>query len=68
MTLDELEKSSKKKLRQKISECFTFAEIRGVEERPGHLAEAEFYMRELEHRRDSWVSRRDLFLEVGKSI
>jgi len=64
MALEELEKLSRKQIRTKINECFQQAESRGVEERSGHLAEAEFFMRELEHRRDSGVSIRDFVLEI----
>jgi len=44
MALEELEKLSRKQIRTKINECFQQAESRGVEERSGHLAEAEFFM------------------------
>jgi hypothetical protein len=60
MRLKEMEKLTKKELRQRVDDAFEVAEHKG----PGYLAEAQFYMRELEHRRDSWVSIRDLILEI----
>jgi len=61
MRLKEMEKLKKKELRQRVDDAFEVAEHKG----PGYLAEAQFYMRELEHRRDSWVSIRDLILEIA---
>jgi len=43
-----------------VEEAFQKADEKG----PGYLAEAQFYMRELEHRRDSFTSIRDLILEL----
>jgi hypothetical protein len=60
MQLTEIEKLKTKQLRQRVDEAFAKSDEKG----PGYLAEAQFYMRELEHRRDLWVSRRDLFLEM----
>jgi len=60
MRLNEIEKLTKKQLRQRVDEAFEVAEHKG----PGYLAEAQFYMRELEHRRDSFTSIRDLVLEI----
>lgn len=60
MRLNEIEKLTKKQLRQRVDEAFELAEQKG----PGYLAEAQFYMRELEHRRDSFTSIRDLVLEI----
>jgi hypothetical protein len=60
MQLKEIEKLTKKQLRQRVDDEFALADEKG----PAYLAKAQFYMRELEHRRDSWVSRRDLFLEL----
>jgi len=36
----------------------------GHEQEPAVLAKAQFYLRQLEHRWDSWVSTRDLILEI----
>ena len=60
MNLEELERLSRTQLRAKANEAFHSAE----EEGPGYLAQAEFYVRELQHRRDSWVSIRDFVLEI----
>ncbi|HXZ11439.1 MAG TPA: hypothetical protein VEG64_03515 [Candidatus Sulfotelmatobacter sp.] len=64
MRVEQLDKLSRKELRSKANQCFGMADASGPVDRPGHLAEAEFYMRELAQRRDSWVSIRDLVLEV----
>jgi hypothetical protein len=60
MRLKEIEKLKKKELRQRVDEAFQKADEKG----PGYLAEAQFYMRELEHRQDSFTSIRDLILEI----
>lgn len=60
MRLNEIEKLKKKQLKQRVDEAFELAERKG----PRYLAEAQFYMRELEHRRDSFTSIRDLVLEI----
>jgi hypothetical protein len=60
MRLKEIEKLKKKELRQRADEAFEKADEKG----PGYLAEAQFYIRELEHRRDSFTSIRDLILEI----
>ena len=61
MNLKQIEKLKKKELSQRVDDAFQKAEEKG----PGYWAEAEFYMRELEHRRDSRVSLRDLLLEIA---
>ena len=60
MRLNEIEKLTKKQLKQRVDAAFELAEQKG----PGYLAEAQFYMWELEHRRDSFTSIRDLVLEI----
>jgi hypothetical protein len=60
MQVKEIEKLSRKELRQRADDAFAKAEEKG----PSYLMEAQFYMRELEHRHDSWVSIRDLILEI----
>src|SRR5713226_7504773 len=60
MRLKEIERLKKKDLKQRVDEAFAKADEKG----PGYLAEAQFYMRELEHRRDSFTSIRDLILEI----
>jgi hypothetical protein len=63
MRVEEVEKLSKKELRSRANACFANAEVPGYERGP-LLFEAQFYMRELEHRADSRVSIRDLILEI----
>src|SRR5258708_674657 len=60
MRLKEIEKLKKKELKQRVEEAFQKADEKG----PGYLAEAQFYMRELEHRRGSFTSIWGLILEV----
>jgi len=63
MWLEEVEKMTKKDLRALINHSFELAEEPGRERGPLY-EKAAFYMRELEHRRDSWVSIRDFILEI----
>jgi hypothetical protein len=63
MWLEEVEKLSKKQLRVMINRSFELADEPGQDRGPLY-EKAAFYMRELEHRRDSWVSIRDFILEV----
>ena len=60
MRLTEIEKLKRTELKQRVDEAFALADEKG----PAYLMQAQFYMRELEHRRDSWVSIRDFILEV----
>jgi hypothetical protein len=60
MEVQEFEKLSRKELRRRADAAF----IKANEKGPGYLMEAQFYMRELEHRHDSWISFRDLILEI----
>ena len=60
LTVKEIGKLSRRELRERADEAFKKADEKG----PGYLAEAQFYTRELEHRHDSWVSIRDLILEI----
>jgi hypothetical protein len=64
MKLDEVEKLSKKELRGRINNLFEEAEDPGLE-RSSPYSQAQFYMRELEHRRDSFTSIRDFILEIA---
>jgi hypothetical protein len=64
LSVEELDKLSKKELRKKANECFILLDICGNEQKPAVLAQAEFYMRELEHRWDSRISIRDFILEI----
>jgi len=64
MRVEEFEKLTKKQLRSKANVCFATAAPAGEFVRTALLTEARFYMDELERRADSWVSIRDLFLEI----
>jgi hypothetical protein len=64
MKLEDYENWDKKKLRQIINACFEHAPEADPVDRLAVLLEAQFYTRELERRSDSWISRRDLFLEI----
>ena len=64
LTVEQLEKLSKKELRTKANEFFSQLKTCGYEQEPAVLAKAQFYLRQLEHRWDSWVSTRDLILEI----
>jgi hypothetical protein len=61
MKVEEIEKLSRRELRAKANACLEMSELHVG---PSKLIEAQFYMRELEHRADSWVSIRDLSLEI----
>jgi hypothetical protein len=63
MWLEEVQKLSKKQLRALINRSFELAEEPGRDRGPLY-EKAGFYMRELEHRRDSRVSIRDFILEI----
>lgn len=63
MTLDELEHATTEDLRQHVVECFN----RYHESAPAgieNLWEAQFYMQEIDRRHYSWISLRDLVLEI----
>ena len=64
LSVEELEKLSKKELRKRANEFFSLLDNCGYEQEPAVLAKAQFYLRQLEHRWDSWVSTRDLILEL----
>ncbi len=64
MRVEEFGRLSRNQLRTKANECFHKAETAGTNDRPGLLLEAQFYLRELEHRVDSWTSIRDFILEI----
>jgi hypothetical protein len=62
--LEDYENWNKKKLRQIINACFEHAPDAEPVDRLAVLLEAQFYTREMERRSDSWISRRDFFLEI----
>jgi hypothetical protein len=64
VTLEEIQGKSKKDLRRMINQRFERSIEATNESRAGIIAEAEFLMRELDRRNDSWVSVRDFILEI----
>lgn len=64
MRVEEFERLTKKQLRQKADECFVQLSTAGTLDKAGILAEAQFYVREIDRRYESWISLRDLILEI----
>lgn len=65
MNLKEFEKATKDELRQKASECFALAESEpSGDDKIRHLLSAQFYLHEVEQREQSFISIRDLVLEI----
>jgi hypothetical protein len=64
LSVEALEKLSKEELRKKANAYFAQLATCGHEQEPAVLAKAQFYLRQLEHRWDSWISTRDLILEI----
>jgi uncharacterized FlaG/YvyC family protein len=65
LSLKRIDKLSRKELRQAIEDCFEEAPETSPVDRLAILQEAQFYTRELERRHDSWISLRDLVLEIA---
>ena len=64
MKAEEFENATPKDLRRKANECFEMLENSGSSEKPALLIEAQFYLDEIEHRKQDEVARRDLILEL----
>jgi hypothetical protein len=64
ISVEALEKLSKKELRKRANDYFAQLATCGHEQEPAVLAKAQFYLRQLEHRWDSRISTRDLILEI----
>jgi hypothetical protein len=66
MTFEEFEKAKTKDLRRQAKECFDecSTEDMTAEVRTATLFEAQFYLSEKDRRHDSWISTRDLILEI----
>ncbi len=64
-SLGVIDKMSQAELKRAIVMCFEYAPDATPIDRLAVLQEAEFYTRELERRRDSWTSIRDLALEIA---
>ena len=66
MRLENMEKQGNEYIRAHIDACFEAAEEAESEDRRAVLlTEADFHMRELEHRRDRKIARRDFWMEVA---
>jgi hypothetical protein len=71
MTFEEFETANSKQLRSEARICFQASmEMAGGawERRTAKLLEAQFFMQELDRREDSWIARRDFWLEVAVII
>jgi hypothetical protein len=64
LELKQIDKMTKKELKLAVEDCFEHAPEVDPVDRLAILQEAEFYTRELERRSDSWISIRDLILEL----
>ena len=64
MTLEEFEKASEKDLRNLVNECFTKAETAGGLDKPNHHREAEFYMSEIERRKQGRANTLNFWMEL----
>jgi hypothetical protein len=64
MKAEEFENAKEKDLRRKANECFEKLENSGSHEKPALLIEAQFYMDEIERRKQDTIARRDLILEL----
>jgi hypothetical protein len=63
--LDEIQSKSKNELRGMINaNSIAASTTMNVGDQAAFIAQAEFLMRELDRRSDSWVSLRDLILEI----
>jgi hypothetical protein len=59
ISIEEIENLSEKQLRIRVNEWFAYLAACGNEQRAGVVAQAEFYMRELERRENAEVAARD---------
>jgi hypothetical protein len=59
ISIEEIENSPNKYLRLRVNEWFAYLAKCGYEQKPGVLAQAEFYMRELERRENAIIAERD---------
>jgi hypothetical protein len=64
MRAEEFAKATEQDLRRKANECFEELDISGKHEKPALFIEAQFYMDEIERRKQDKVANRDLFLEI----
>jgi hypothetical protein len=67
ISIEEIENLSEMQLRIRVNEWFAYLAVCGNEQRAGVVAQAEFYMRELERRENAAVSARDFTMsEEGR--
>jgi hypothetical protein len=59
ISIEEIENLSEMQLRIRVNEWFAYLALCGNEQRAGVVAQAEFYMRELERRENAAVAARD---------
>jgi hypothetical protein len=64
-SLKVIDKMSRAELKRAVMLCFDYAPDATPVDRLAVLQEAQFYTQELERRRDSWTSLRDLLLEIA---
>ena len=65
MNFEEYEKATRSTLRAQAKRCFDIANADpSWGGSPALLLQAQFYMQELDRRHDSWISLRDLMLEI----
>jgi hypothetical protein len=64
MKAEDFASATELELRRKANECFEKFENSGSHERPALLIEAQFYIGEIERRKQDKVARRDLLLEL----
>jgi hypothetical protein len=63
MKAEEFAQATEAELRQKANECFAKLESHGSMEKPALLIEAQFYLDEIERRKQDKIARRDYRME-----
>jgi ABC-type transport system involved in cytochrome bd biosynthesis fused ATPase/permease subunit len=64
MRTEDFENATEMELRQKANECFNTLHDSGSHEKPALLIEAQFYMDEIERRKQDKVAKRDFKMEL----
>jgi hypothetical protein len=64
ISIEEIENLSEMQLRIRVNEWFAYLAVCGIEQRAGVVAQAEFYMRELERRENARVAARVFKMSV----
>ncbi len=64
MNTADFEKATEIELRRKANECLNRLDDSGSHEKPSLLIEAQFYIGEIERRKQDKIANRDLFLEL----